>query len=585
MSFTLTSTPTKESVIYLSPSKRQRTHAPPTNPNRSKYTKNQLNSWVQRADAVASCSIRDIYNLEASEANRKDPDYYWLGAVPCRNVKVVGMVVGVQEYEKRTLYTVDDGTGVIDCVARHTLVRSPPKPETEAAKYKRVDPVAPLLGPPKPIADVGKLVQVIGTVGHSFERQVIVSKIRLCLSTNDELLHARAVRELHRTSYSSALEFIIPPQQHNPDPQTPIKKRPNSKSMLSSPPSSVTSSPVKDPFQTSPSKSIPKKPTKPAPTKLRHPSRLHTGDLTAITFCIYVKYYMDCISDEDSPSSSTQPDITPRPSSRYQHQIDETPRRIPRLDYGLGYPDNPSFASEPPPSQARPEQRRGFTLSYLRRVSELSLLASRIIDAVSKRRIRAELKEMKANGLPLPRKMPSSKLSPEIKHARMKELFCFAIKQLSKEGSIIIWDGPIRRCPDASVEGVSRLWKANTSASTTAGNSTLFSTTLGASLLAEGDDDDEGALSDPQPGENAYVSLTPEFMANHVEEAIKSVVERKEAKGNPYAGAAKDEVLKELKGDDRWRRLGSWMVDDALKNLKEDERAYTSKDGHWHLTA
>ena len=35
----------------------------------------------------------------------QDHDFFWLGRVPCRSVKLVGMVVGVIIYEKRIIYT------------------------------------------------------------------------------------------------------------------------------------------------------------------------------------------------------------------------------------------------------------------------------------------------------------------------------------------------------------------------------------------------------------------------------------------------------------------------------------------------
>lgn len=34
-----------------------------------------------------------------------DPDFFWLGRVPCRSVMVYGIVVGVQQYEQRTVYS------------------------------------------------------------------------------------------------------------------------------------------------------------------------------------------------------------------------------------------------------------------------------------------------------------------------------------------------------------------------------------------------------------------------------------------------------------------------------------------------
>ena len=34
-----------------------------------------------------------------------DPDFYWLGNVPCRAVQFYGVIAGVQVYEQRVVYT------------------------------------------------------------------------------------------------------------------------------------------------------------------------------------------------------------------------------------------------------------------------------------------------------------------------------------------------------------------------------------------------------------------------------------------------------------------------------------------------
>jgi hypothetical protein len=44
------------------------------------------------------------YHAKESEAGT-DPDFYWLGHIPCRFVLIYGMVVGVQVYEQRVVYT------------------------------------------------------------------------------------------------------------------------------------------------------------------------------------------------------------------------------------------------------------------------------------------------------------------------------------------------------------------------------------------------------------------------------------------------------------------------------------------------
>lgn len=90
----------------------------------SKPTHNQLWRWCLRADAVAQCYIRDVMQLRENsrETGRGmceaihnfclfilgvlEPDaFWWLGSVPCRSVKFVGMLVGAKAYEKRTMYT------------------------------------------------------------------------------------------------------------------------------------------------------------------------------------------------------------------------------------------------------------------------------------------------------------------------------------------------------------------------------------------------------------------------------------------------------------------------------------------------
>ncbi|KAF8182096.1 hypothetical protein BJ912DRAFT_603402 [Pholiota molesta] len=364
-----------------------------------------------------------------------------------------------------------------------------------------------------------------------------------------------------------------------------------SNSLLSSPPSSISTSPVKEPVYISPMKKVP---LKQSPVKLRHPSRLHTADLTANTFRLYLKHYMDGAPNDDSiadlpttPTKRPRSDETPRASLRYQSYSDATPRRIPQPDFGLEPSSSRTLAPEPTPARALKAIRSGFTLAYLRRVPELSLLASRVVDAVSRRRVRAELKKLKESGLPLPCPAPSARLSAAQKHARVKELFRWAVIKHLREGCLVIWDGPVRRCSDIPITSVSRLWKSNASASTAGGNSTLFSSTLGSLpsfLTEENDDDDEGALSDPDPNEEAYVSLTPEFMADYVEDAIKMLVERKVAARNPYAGATKEEILDVLRNDDRWQYVGTWMVDDALKSLEAESRVWQMGRGKWDLT-
>ena len=112
MSFTLTSTSEKAVTIYLSPSKRK--HTPQPEP-----TSKELYTWTFRAESVAPCYIHDALAMKESGFDCEHCvifsgcythleiacDFFWLGRVPCRSVKIVGLVVGIQVYEKKIMYT------------------------------------------------------------------------------------------------------------------------------------------------------------------------------------------------------------------------------------------------------------------------------------------------------------------------------------------------------------------------------------------------------------------------------------------------------------------------------------------------
>ena len=137
-----------------------------------------------------------------------DMEVFWLGRVPCRTVRLVGLVVGVQVWEKRTVYTIDDGTGVVDCAVFHPQA-APPSPAK--LKYKsaaaRSNTVAPSLTrpsfsdyllsarksdshalqkkcalepspTPKPVAHVGQLIRITGRVVSKGDyRMLLVDEI------------------------------------------------------------------------------------------------------------------------------------------------------------------------------------------------------------------------------------------------------------------------------------------------------------------------------------------------------------------------------------------------------------------------
>ena len=130
--------------------------------------------------------------------------------------------------------------------------------------------------------------------------------------------------------------------------------------------------------------------------RLRHPSRLHTRDLTNNTFRIYVKHYMDKApppprrrgSEARSASPTPAPralqsrkdfkdtptktcgtkiaagaEVTPRPSRRRRLEENHTPRasQLPEAESDAG---SESEAEDKPEGD---DQMYGFTLSHLRR--------------------------------------------------------------------------------------------------------------------------------------------------------------------------------------------------------------------------
>ncbi|KAJ7672317.1 hypothetical protein DFH06DRAFT_979448 [Mycena polygramma] len=525
---------------------------------------NVIWQWTLTPEAVASCFARDVFEMEenAKEPGARDTDFFWLGRIPCRTVKLVGLLVGVQAFENRVVYFLDDGTGVIECHHR--------PPAANASKQEKSAEPLPLL---KPLAYVGYYLTVTGRVAPWHEtRRIMVDSIVRCRSSNDQPDHWTAVGHLHRSHYFIQEPFTLPlraPPSQMPPPSIPPS--------VPSTPSSASSAP------SSPSKSF----SGNSPHKLRHPSRLHTGDLTANAFRIYLKHYMDNVDDIPPPAPEpTTPTKSSRnalpPGDETPRPHDRTPRRFAPLDFTRPQtPDDPT---------------RGFTLSYLRRVPELALMAKRVVKAEAKRRARDAHKKAKEGGTSKPKQpavVTQAMINDQQKlHPRMKRLFTWAIQQLVKEGDVISWEGPVRSCRSSSEDpDSSALWKLNSSSSSVGGNSTMFSNVS----VAE-DDEDEGELTDPEEREEAFVSLTPAFLATTVESAISVLVARATARAQastepsrprvraPAAGPTVQQILSHLKSDDMWRNLSEFTVSEALAVLKDEGRAWMMGGDRWALT-
>ncbi|KAK7049251.1 hypothetical protein VNI00_005852 [Paramarasmius palmivorus] len=580
--------------VFLTPRKRRKPSPEP--PSEPVPTSADIFNWVLKPEATATCFIRDVLNLRQNAGE----DFYWLKRVPCRNVKLVGLIVGVQILEKRIIYTVDDGTAVIDC--QHRCANTPPSPtkpsqsksktktDLQAKNQHLANGLAPL---PKPLARIGDHVHVSGKVVQHFEsRQIIATTIEKSSSSNDQPLHWKEVLELHNTYYSSSEPFIIP---------TPILIPPEPNQLVTQ----VNSSPVAS-ATASPAKSVAS--SHQSPRKLRHPSKLRSRDLTGITFRIYVKHFMDNYhtmltnpdtTDAEDSNSDSDCFATPTKPSRRPRLDDQTPRR--RSAYDATNTPRPSRSgildvdvsgTSGRGSDSTP-QLRGFTLSFLRRVPELHDMARRVVKAETKRRARDAKKKTTVKGgsanTNTSRSIPSTSASASTSMpgsevstaARMKRLWRSTIVHLAKEGSIVLWEGPVYPLPtdDDSIFGGP--WKSASQSLSRTANTTAISVFSTASERSSNDDDDEEVvLSDPEANEESYVSLSPQFFAIEVEKVIKSLAAGSKSTGK---GPTKQRILAYFRRDDRWQQIGEWQVQEALNVLRNEGRAWDDRHGVWDL--
>ncbi|KAL1949104.1 hypothetical protein VTO73DRAFT_10910 [Trametes versicolor] len=530
---------------------------------------------------------------------------------------------------------------------------------------------------------------------------LLVDDISRCTSFNDEPAHWLAVSELHRTTYhpKEKLPLFVPPpipsastytsqfyaanqpgspskhgtQHYTQEPGTPASVR--SIASTNTSPSTVAST-------SSPASGAGDKP--PSPIRLRHPARLHTRDVTVHTLRIYIKHYMDnappptrrrrrsldsrSVSPSPSPQSSQarQRDAleTPTKASRGRsaRATDATPRPSRLRPFNADKSSSSSLASdtdtdtedESDDLAEDDDQVYGYTLSHLRRVPELALLARRVVHAEAHRRAKEERKKAKVDAERSQSRNKSKSSSthaststsasastaskqasketdladPKAAAAATKRLFRQAIRTLFQDGSIVLWDGPIRPLPAPALDPLipssfsSALWKANTSTASSTSASMSASTTTSSSRTSRSfpayDEWDEDApLSDPEPSEEAYVPLTPVYFARVLERAIASLVAEASAAPAPApsgdatpkprqalslierlraqeagaeggtqaaVGPTAAELLAWLRNsDERWARVGLWSVEEALEWGRREGRLWCVGKGRWEV--
>ena len=223
-------------------------------------------------------------------------------------------------------------------------------------------------------------------------------------------------------------------------------------------------------------------------------------------------------------------------------------------------------------------------------------MARRVVKAEGKRRLREERKKAKetassnAQSHPKANSTTSEILDKDKIAPKMKRLFKWAVVRLLKDGSIVLWDGPVRACRKTAGSHASGLWKANTTSNSAMGaDSTIFSAIREATQLTSVEDDEEDMeLSDPESCEEAYIPLSPSYLAEHVARVIGALTNVETKKGASTvrrpAQSTKEGILAHLRKDDRWQFIGEWDVEESLQVLKSEKRAWCVEKGRWELT-
>ncbi|XXG95880.1 hypothetical protein Hte_002153 [Hypoxylon texense] len=144
------------------------------------------------------CPLRavDIQGLECRPGFEADNVFFSLNH-PIRWVRVVGVVVAIDEYYGRRIYTVDDSTG--ECIECSLDV---PKPADNArSNVKKGDATTanPTEDAPHSDIDVGMVIDVKGSTKlFRDQKQVNIQKLQRVRSTNQEVQFWNKIRDFRR---------------------------------------------------------------------------------------------------------------------------------------------------------------------------------------------------------------------------------------------------------------------------------------------------------------------------------------------------------------------------------------------------
>ncbi|KAI0169001.1 hypothetical protein GGR52DRAFT_553208 [Hypoxylon sp. FL1284] len=144
------------------------------------------------------CPLRavDIQGLECRPGFEADNVYFSLNH-PIRWVRVVGVVVAIDEYYGRRIYTVDDSSG--KCVECSLDVPKPADSTRRNGLIGDATPAEPVKDAPYSDIDVGMVIDVKGSTKlFRGQKQIHIQKLQRIRSTNQEVQFWNKIRDFRR---------------------------------------------------------------------------------------------------------------------------------------------------------------------------------------------------------------------------------------------------------------------------------------------------------------------------------------------------------------------------------------------------
>ncbi|KAE8258894.1 hypothetical protein A4X13_0g1376 [Tilletia indica] len=164
-------------------------------------TAGRIYAWADHPSNAVKCFGSHILSAYLLSAEGFPQSVYLLERRPFIYAEIVGMIVGVTEKERRTIYLVDDGTTVLQ------VIDLPPR--FGRAKLHKV----------------GDVIRVIGKVRHEWEERALhAHSMNLLSDLHAEIQHIHAVVEVLRTAYQEPLDLASLPTAHFPSPTAPDRQ-------------------------------------------------------------------------------------------------------------------------------------------------------------------------------------------------------------------------------------------------------------------------------------------------------------------------------------------------------------------------